>query len=801
MTIRRLLPALALLQGVAAPAAGQTPERVVIGVVIDGPWERNDLYRDLFHAEILALTEGEFDVVFPPEKEIVADWTPAGVAAALDRLYADPAVDLVLAVGPLGSLDAARRGPLPTPTIAAFGLDPELAGLPRDGPGSGVENLAYVTHPTPFSRDLEAFRDAAGVRSVAVLASPTFRTVVPERVAAIESAAARLGLSLDFVPVADVDAALAALPEGTDGVYLAPMLHLPPGETERLLAGLVDRRIPAFAIMGRMDVERGAYLSLTPDTYFPRVARRVALDVQRILLGEPASTIPVDFRLTESALLNLDTARAIGVLPPWDALAEAETIGDEVLLGPEVSIRAAVAEAVAANLALAARERETAAGLSDVARARSTLLPRADLSTLSTRIEKERADASLGIVPEHRTTASVTASQVIWSEPAWANLSVQRRLQEARELDEAALRLDVARDAATAYLVVLAAEAAGRIEKENVAVTRAHLATAGERREVGDAHPSEVYRWRSELATARRRLVEATARTGQARVALARLLHRPQGEPFRVVDVRRDDPVFVTGRPGFEGYVSDPARLELFGERLVADAIAASPEIRRLDALLEASDRALASATRSFFSPTVALQAQAQRTLEESGSGLGAGFPIELPEDDDSTWSLALSLSVPLWTSGERMADRSRAAEESAGLRLQRAAVAELVEQRVRTALEAATASWVGIDLARESAEAASRSLELVEDGYARGALSILDLLDAQNVALAAGQAAAASEYEFLVDLVELERAVGREGVLADPHERDDWFDRLDEAYRRAGLAPREPSPAREEDR
>jgi hypothetical protein len=46
-----------------------------IGIVMDGYWEQNEEYLPFFRTEILELTQGEFDVRFPKDKFIEADWT------------------------------------------------------------------------------------------------------------------------------------------------------------------------------------------------------------------------------------------------------------------------------------------------------------------------------------------------------------------------------------------------------------------------------------------------------------------------------------------------------------------------------------------------------------------------------------------------------------------------------------------------------------------------------------------------------------------------------------------------------
>ena len=48
------------------PSWGAEISPIRIGIVIDGPWERNDEIRGIIQQEILDLTRGEFDVRFLP---------------------------------------------------------------------------------------------------------------------------------------------------------------------------------------------------------------------------------------------------------------------------------------------------------------------------------------------------------------------------------------------------------------------------------------------------------------------------------------------------------------------------------------------------------------------------------------------------------------------------------------------------------------------------------------------------------------------------------------------------------------
>ena len=73
----------------------------------------------------------------------------------------------------------------------------------------------------------------------------------------------------------------------------------------------------------------------------------------------------------------------------------------------------------------------------------------------------------------------------------------------------------------------------------------------------------------------------------------------------------------------------------------------------------------------------------------------------------------------------------------------------------------------------------AGQNYELVSDAYARGAASITALIDAQTSALNAAESAANAVHEFLLDLLQVERATGAFGSLQQPEQRQAFLDRL----------------------
>jgi outer membrane protein TolC len=378
---------------------------------------------------------------------------------------------------------------------------------------------------------------------------------------------------------------------------------------------------------------------------------------------------------------------------------------------------------------------------------------------------------------------------------------MEKSVQEARVQDFEALRQDVILATTETYLNVLAAKTAERIERENLRVTRSNLDLARVRRSIGTAGPGEVFRWESEIAANRQRVIGASAFRNQAEIALNRLLNRPLEESFATQEIGIDDPSVVPAGERLQRFFRDQWSFRFLRSFMAAEALSVSPDLKVLKSFIAAQERRLTSTGNSFWIPEIALEGSVGRRLAKAGAGTQSGIPgltdgggeTGFSEPDDTQWNLTLAASLPLFTGGSRIAERAQASEEVDRLRLNLYAAGQRVEQQLRSALHAAGASFANISLSRDRAEASRRNFELVTDSYGRGTISIIELLDAQNSYLRAELAAANSLYAFLVDLMNVERAVGRSSFFATPEELDDFFDRLESSYEQAdpfGRAP-----------
>jgi outer membrane protein len=779
-----LLATFVVAAAVVVAQTSRQPPVVNVAVVTDGTSERTRALRALFLEEMRAVNRGDFELRAPIDLQLEADRTLTGASEALQRVLSDRRTDLVVTLGVLVSHAAAQHHSLPKPVVAPFVTDRGLQNLPYQDGASGKRNLSYVSVDVDIGRDLRAFRDVVPFSRLAFLIDRSMTAVLPGVHAELQRVARDLRIAVTPVGVTDSAAeALAHIPQDAQAVYVGPLPALSSQEYQRLVDGLIARRLPSFAFEGKTDVERGLLVGIAPALQMERVARRVALNARRILLGEDAATLPVAFARAEGLTLNMRTARAIGFSPSWRLLTSAELLYDEPEAGgPPLSLAGAVQQALELNLDLRIAQSTVEAGRQDVRGARAALLPQIGVAGQHTSIEADDARVVPGRA-QGTTSAAITFDWPLYSEPARANLDVQKQLQLAREIDREQARLDIVLATTDAYLAVLRAKTNERIQKNNLQLTRSNGELARARRRIGTAGPSEVYRWDSEVANARRSVVDAQAQERVAEIGLNSLLHRPLEQPVATIEVGLDEPILISSQQRLYELIDNPASFDVFRDFVVQEGMSAVPELRRLDAQIVAQERTLESARRAYTHPTLSLQGSHSQTLARSGARGPA-----LPGLDDHETTVALQLSIPLYTGGGRDARRVKAYEELAGLRVQREAVAERVEQRARAALHTARGALTAIRLSRDAATAAQANLDVVRDAYSRGTVSVLDLLDAQNAALVADLRAATGVYDFLRSLMEVERAVARFDFFVTQQEQAEWLTRLERYFEQRGM-------------
>jgi outer membrane protein len=752
---------------------------VRVAVVTDGPAGRQVFSAEAIEKEIVNVASADTTIVLPAESRFTGDWSLDGANAALDRALADRSVDMVITIGILTSQQAARRTSLSKPVIAPLVIDPILQGYPLSEGHSGRRNFTYIADFQSVGNEVRAFHDIVGFKYLVALVDDSIIGALPQLAAKATELANTLNVRIGLVRVgADVPGALAGIPAGADAVYVTP-LRFNDAQVHELAQGLAARKLPTFSVVGRSEVEAGLLMTTGgAERDSERLARRVVIMIQRIAGGEDPATFDVGFPTSQRLVINMRTGRAIGFSPGWKFLADSERLYAEPEAADSLSLLGAMRAALEANPALEASRQRRGSAADDVGIARANLLPSLKASALRTRIDEDRASPLTQA--EDSTSAGLDLTQVIYSERAWAGYSIAKSLSQAQEHQQRTDMLDTLTDAATAYLNLLRTKSVEDVRRRNVENTRKNLETSRVREEVGLSGRSDYLRWVAQLAQDKQNLLAAESQRRQAETEVLRILHRPASQTFSTAESGLDDPLTLISSPRTQSFLDTPAKWGVFMDYAVDAALANAPEIAQANSVLDARKRQLTSAGRAYYIPDIALAASGSSFTEKSGAGSEAmvGAP------DDESWNVTLQATLPIFTGGLRGAERSQARHELRASEADRASAIDGIEARTRVYLHRTASSWPAIDLSREAAAAADENLTNVSEAYARGAVTVTDLIDAQETALSAGLGATDAKYGFMIDFVNVLRSMGDFEILLDPASREAWYGRVEKWFR-----------------
>ena len=218
---------------------------------------------------------------------------------------------------------AAQRATSTIPIVMAGSGDPVATGLVKSlaRPGGNVTGVAALG-PELAAKSVELLRELLPeLRRLGVLAHAT-DSFTPTLLAALEKAGAALGLELHVERVREPGQYAAAFDSWQrrrmDAVFVQPSL---PGKPAAELALL--RRLPSASFV-RGFVEQGGLLGYSND--LGEVARLVVDAADRILRGVSPAQLPVQQNTRFVLVLNLRTARAIGVNVPGTLLLRADEV-------------------------------------------------------------------------------------------------------------------------------------------------------------------------------------------------------------------------------------------------------------------------------------------------------------------------------------------------------------------------------------------------------------------------------------------------------------------------------------------
>jgi putative ABC transport system substrate-binding protein len=243
------------------------------------------------------------------------------LAAELVRLKPD-----VLAAGGTPAIAALKQTTTTVPIVMTWSIDPVGAGFITSlaRPGGNITGSTLSTGPEFMAKQLEILNEIVPKRSrVAILRQIGRAGAEP---VALEAAARKLGLTILFADVrtpSELEGAFATMTKSRAGAFLilgGPMTF---ASRQQIADLAVQHRLPGIHLF-REYAEAGLLLTFGPSR--KATNQRAATYIDKILKGARPADLPVEEPSTFELIINLKTAKALGLTIPKAVLLRADEV-------------------------------------------------------------------------------------------------------------------------------------------------------------------------------------------------------------------------------------------------------------------------------------------------------------------------------------------------------------------------------------------------------------------------------------------------------------------------------------------
>jgi putative tryptophan/tyrosine transport system substrate-binding protein len=293
----------------------------LVGYLDDGPVE-GFVFRQVEFRRGLAAAgyfEGS-DVAIEAHRGRLTDWA----SDLVDRGAA-----VLIASGSVSAILAAKAATTTIPIVFGFGADPIETGLVSslDRPGGNITGVTSMTAGIGSKRLGLLLDLVPRATRVAVLVDPNDdASVVKAMIADVRGAAMPIGRGIEVFyasDVGDIDTAFAGLVEKRSEVLLVNPSSFFASHRMEIVALAARHRVPAL-YFERDFAEAGGLMSYGPN--ISEQYRQLGIYAGRILSGQKPGDLPVRRGTRLEFVINLKTAKALGLTIPETLLATASEV-------------------------------------------------------------------------------------------------------------------------------------------------------------------------------------------------------------------------------------------------------------------------------------------------------------------------------------------------------------------------------------------------------------------------------------------------------------------------------------------
>ena len=763
---------LLLVLFVSISTYSQQKEVYDIGILLDMNLPELRPLLDELKNEITAVV-GEDAIIQFSETNILSSELNLARAESNYQTMVNSEVDIILAFGVINNAVITKQNSFPKPTILFGAVNEDFLSIEKENQTTGIDNFTYLIASRSYAEDLQTFSQLTGFKKVGIIIQQPFLDIFPYA-DYFDDELLKLNADYKIIPFRTYEDIPPHL-DDIDAVYIAEGFYLSEADIQNLVERCIDLKLPSFTSNNIDEVKNGILATNQAEQNLKQFFRRIALTIEAFVgggnLADQATYISFDANLT----VNYNTAELIDLPLKYSLIGKTNFIGDfnKRVADKNYNLIQVLNEVLENNLSLQSSQKEIALSEKDVRSAQSNYLPSITASTTATYIDPKLAETTGGLNPEYSTDGNITLQQTLFSPDANTNIKTQKDLLESQREIYNADQLDALFDAANAYFNALILKSNLKIRVTNMNLTKRNLQIAEENFEAGQSGKSDVLRFRSELAQDMQAMIEAANSLDQGFFALNQLLNNAVDFDIDVDEAELQEGIYKEySYIQLRELLDDPRQRNVFVKFLIQEAKKNAPELKSLDFNIAAIGRSIKLNTGGRFLPTLALQGQYNKNFNQWGTGVN---PNALTEN----YNVGLNLSIPLVDQNRRNINRQIALIQKDQLDINKSNTNLAIETNVNNAVLAIINEISNIELSTLAEAAAEEALDLTQTSYSNGAVTVVQLIDAQNNYLNASLARFNAVYNYLLSSLRLERFLGYYFLMHTKAENDEFISRF----------------------
>lgn len=747
-------------------------ESLTIGILNDKETRESELLQKLKN-DIIGVVGQSTDIKF--NEVLYNNFDPKMAKKNYNALLANS--DIIISFGVVNTVMLYEENNYAKPTIVVGAINKDFISIPKDQNTSQTNNLNYLITPFSYKEDLDVFASVFPFQKIGVVLDQYVLDMLPVK-EQFDNYFKDKTSSYKFIPL-DHGMNYDAMFLDVDAVYLIGNESINDAEFEELISSINERKLPSFSAYGMKDLEEGVLMTNQPAINFDQFFRRIALNIESINNGTNAAELPLIIDNRKGLSINMATAETISFHIKNSMLATVNLIEGTSSVDPQFaySLKEIMDQVVVENLTLNVERQNISLSEQDVKSSKSQYYPDLTANVNSYYIDPKVAEISNGQNPELSTGGNLTLNQVIYSEQATANVSIQKSLLDAEKENFNASELDIILNSSIAYFNTLILKTNVSIQNKNLQLTRQNLTIADQNLEFGDGAKSDVLRFKSQLAQNTQSMIEARNSLRQAYNQINQLLNNPISNKVSI-----EDSIITVDKFRNDSYdflvetLDHPNQRSLLIGFLIEESFRNSPELKNIEYNRDAIDRSYKLNSYGRFIPTLSLQGHYNYAF--SNSGVGSEIPIGVPTSPDGTYNVGLNLTLPIFQQNQRNINRQTSIIQQDQLNIQRSNIELSFEQNMNDIVLDLINEIANIEISAVNLSFSQESLDLSQNEYRNGAIPVIQLLDAQNNYLQAYLTNATAKYNYFLVLMQLQRALGTFFLMETDAVNQDFIDR-----------------------